>query len=97
MKTTKKVGIRDAKAKLSELLREVRGGRIVEISDRGKPVARLVPIDAEAEDERIRQLIRQKKIKPPPGFGPIKLPPPIKLKRPVDLTKWIREDRDSRP
>jgi prevent-host-death family protein len=37
--------VHEAKAKLSEILRKVQGGRGVVISDRGREVARVVPIE----------------------------------------------------
>jgi prevent-host-death family protein len=37
--------VREAQAKLSEILREVKRGRSVVIADRGREVARLVPIE----------------------------------------------------
>jgi prevent-host-death family protein len=37
--------VHEAKAKLSEILRRVKGGRGVVISDRGREVARVVPIE----------------------------------------------------
>ncbi|MEO7974825.1 MAG: type II toxin-antitoxin system Phd/YefM family antitoxin [Thermoanaerobaculia bacterium] len=36
-------GIREVRQNLSELLREVRKGREIVITDRGEPVARLMP------------------------------------------------------
>jgi prevent-host-death family protein len=39
----KKAGIREARQNLTALIDEVRKGREVVITDRGKPVARLVP------------------------------------------------------
>jgi len=39
----KKAGIREARQNLSALIDEVRKGHEVTITDRGKPVARLVP------------------------------------------------------
>jgi len=39
----KKAGIREARQNLSALIEYVREGREVVITDRGKPVARLVP------------------------------------------------------
>ncbi len=41
----KKAGIYEAKTRLSELIRDVRRGEEVTILDRGKPVARLVPLE----------------------------------------------------
>jgi prevent-host-death family protein len=39
----KKAGIREARQNISELIEIVRKGREILITDRGKPVARLVP------------------------------------------------------
>ena len=39
-------GVREARQNLSELLDEVKKGREVVITERGKPVAKLVPPDA---------------------------------------------------
>jgi prevent-host-death family protein len=39
------VGIREARQNLSALLDEVRKGREVVITERGRPVAKLVPLD----------------------------------------------------
>ncbi|MBN2337704.1 MAG: type II toxin-antitoxin system prevent-host-death family antitoxin [Acidobacteria bacterium] len=41
----KRAGIREARQSLSELIEMVRKGREVLITDRGKPVARLVPAE----------------------------------------------------
>jgi prevent-host-death family protein len=43
-----KAGIRRVRQNLSALLREVRAGREIEITDRGEPVARLSPPRAKA-------------------------------------------------
>jgi prevent-host-death family protein len=43
MALMKEAGIREARQNLSALLEEVRKGREITITDRGKPVARLVP------------------------------------------------------
>lgn len=43
--------IREMKNRLSQYIKRVRAGREVVITDRGKPVARLVPIDPAVVDE----------------------------------------------
>lgn len=43
--------IREMKNRLSQYIKRVRAGREVVITDRGKPVARLVPVGPEAADE----------------------------------------------
>lgn len=45
------VSIRDMKNRLSKYLRLAQGGKDVVITDRGRPVARLVPVGEEAADE----------------------------------------------
>jgi prevent-host-death family protein len=45
----KEAGIREARQNLSALIEEVRKGHEVTITDRGRPVARLVPPHREAE------------------------------------------------
>ena len=50
------VGIRDLKARLSEYLRLVKQGRVVTITEYGKPISRLVPYSESVED-RIQSAI----------------------------------------
>jgi prevent-host-death family protein len=64
-------GVAEVKAKLSEYLARVRGGRDVLITERGRPVARIVPVsgasDELAELER-EGLVRGPTMKLPKGF-----------------------------
>ena len=52
----KSAGVADLKARLSEYLARVKSGEEVLVTDRGRPVARLVPVGAEtiADDEAER-------------------------------------------
>jgi prevent-host-death family protein len=43
--------IREMKNRLSQYIKRVRAGREVVITDRGKPVARLVPVGPEVSEE----------------------------------------------
>jgi prevent-host-death family protein len=57
----KEAGIREARQNLSALIDEVRKGHEVTITDRGKPVARLVPPrPAEAKPFRGRVAFRRR-------------------------------------
>ncbi|MEW5957211.1 MAG: type II toxin-antitoxin system prevent-host-death family antitoxin [Chloroflexota bacterium] len=51
------VGIRELKARLSSYLRQVKAGSTLVITERGKPVGRLVPLkpSVEAQLEELRQ------------------------------------------
>ena len=57
-KTTRRtVGVRDSKARLSELLRDVQLGHEWMITERGKPIAQLIPIvasEASLEERLVR-------------------------------------------
>jgi len=44
MAAPRQVGANEAKAKLAELLDEVEKGRVIVITRKGKPIARLMPI-----------------------------------------------------
>lgn len=50
-----RVGVRDLKARLSEYLRQVSQGQTVIITDHGRPVGRLSPVD-QPLDERLKTL-----------------------------------------
>jgi prevent-host-death family protein len=57
-KTMRTVGVAEAKAKLSELLEEVANGEAVEITRRGKPIAKLVTVERERQPIDIERLKR---------------------------------------
>jgi prevent-host-death family protein len=63
----KSASISETKAKLSALLDRVKAGEEVTITDRGQPVARIVPIPATEVDwdERLERLERQGVVRRP--------------------------------
>ena len=86
------VGIREAKINLSRILRRVRHGAEVVITDRGKPVGRIVPIresavdlDALVSDLEARGVLAEKRDSP-------RLYPPLPLGRSL-AQKLLQEDR----
>ena len=89
------IGIRDAKVNLSKLLKEVQKGVEVVITDRDKPVGRIVPVSAEENlplAERIANLERECLIQPAKKKKVKNLPPPLPL--PGELArKMLEEDR----
>ena len=72
------VGIRDLRANLSRWLREVRSGREVVVTDRGEPVARLLP--ASDRHDPVADLIARGLARPPlapaEAIDPKQLPKP---------------------
>jgi prevent-host-death family protein len=53
----RRIGIRELKSRLSECVREVKTGGTIVITERGRPVARIIP-DAMPLQERIEALVR---------------------------------------
>lgn len=69
------IGIRELRENLSKIVRRVKRGEVLEVTDRGKPVARLVPVgDAVGS---LAELVAQGKVRPARTRGP--LPPPLDL------------------
>ena len=93
------VNIADLKNNLSRYLNEVRGGAEVLGKDRNKPIARIVPLMAEDDDEaELMELIAAGSARLPRNVGPLPKafwsgPLP---KASVDLIDLLREDRDAR-
>ncbi len=84
----------EAKAHLSEVLRLVKTRREVVITERGKPIARIVPFDAEGDDtvaRRVERLVASGQIVPAKVPPSEPLPPPRKA--PGALQRFL-EDRD---
>ena len=97
----KRVGIRDCKARFSEIVRRVRAGEVIEITDRGEPVAKIVPVErttsaGDPYEASIEALLEAGWIKERPPARRYRLPPPIQLPPGVDAQKMLREDRDAR-
>jgi prevent-host-death family protein len=53
----RKVGVRELKAKLSGYLQEMKKGHTIVITDRGRPVGRIVPT-LESLEDRVQSLVR---------------------------------------
>lgn len=70
------VGIRDFRNQLSRWLEVVKGGRDVLITDRGRPVARLIPATASRPLDRLI------------AMGLVQ--PPSELRRPIDPRQRVR-------
>jgi len=90
------VGIRDAKLHLSKLLKRVQQGEEVLLKDRGRPVARIVPIDTGSLvlSERIKRLEEQGVIEPKPKKHRKTLPSPIPVPGGI-AQSFLQEDRDN--
>ncbi len=89
--------VTELKAKLSAYLHKVKSGSEVQVTERGIPIARLVPITAlEAGDDVRERLVRQGVIVP--GRGDLSWvldTPPLEVGD-ADLVGAIIEDREDR-
>jgi prevent-host-death family protein len=67
------IGIRELREGLSGALRRVRAGETIEVTDRGRPVARIVPVGPGIEE--LEGLIAVGRVRPPrePGARPAPL------------------------
>lgn len=82
------VGIRELRADLSRYVKQVRAGEEIVITDRGKAVARVVPVRGERTFDR---LIKEGVIVPAPHPWRGRLPKPIEGAGP--LSDIVLEDR----
>ena len=76
---SKSVGIRDAKMHLSKYLKMVQQGAEVTITDRGRPVGKIIPIRTKQMSlkERIKRMEDRGQIEPVKDEGQVIIPPPI--------------------
>ncbi|MYA84244.1 MAG: type II toxin-antitoxin system prevent-host-death family antitoxin [Acidimicrobiaceae bacterium] len=88
------VSVSDLKARLSHYLREVRRGGEIQVLDRGKPVARLVPL-AETGDEQRERLISSGLLRPGRG-DPNAILDEAPLELPTSISEALEEDRADR-
>lgn len=62
MQTT---GVAELKASLSEFLARVKAGDEVLITERGRPIARIIPVESTSLEEGVQQLIHKGVVRPP--------------------------------
>ena len=70
---TSQVGVRELRQNLSVYLRRIDRGERFEVTDRGKPVALLLPLPSVLSP--LERLVAEGRARPPKG-NPLDLPPP---------------------
>ncbi len=83
MSKSTEIGAYEAKTRLPEYLRKVREGRRFTITQRGAPVAELVPVDASRKERALRAAARMRELMNKTGGG-----------AEVDIRALIDEGRD---
>ncbi|NIM97865.1 MAG: type II toxin-antitoxin system prevent-host-death family antitoxin [candidate division Zixibacteria bacterium] len=93
---TIRIGIREARAHLSKLLKRVQQGYSVIITDRSKPIAKIIPADISLLPlkDRLKALENQGWIETAPGGKRYKLPPPLPTPQDFRVQDLLREDRN---
>ncbi|MGY4771330.1 type II toxin-antitoxin system Phd/YefM family antitoxin [Kribbella sp. CWNU-51] len=66
------IGIRELRDGLSRHLAQVRKGHTITVTDHGKPIARIVPVDGPT---KLQQLVAEGKVRPP--RQPKRTAPPV--------------------
>jgi prevent-host-death family protein len=67
------IGVRELNQNTSQVLARVSGGETIEVTDRGRPVARLVPV--RTDQSALARLVSTGRAVPPTTTGPIPVPP----------------------
>jgi prevent-host-death family protein len=92
------MGLREANQKFSKAMREVKAGREVVLTERGKPIAVIKPLAArETLAAAFARMIAEGKLTGPAHARPIRRRgwKPVKIAGPP-LSETLREDRDAR-
>ncbi|MFG1605683.1 type II toxin-antitoxin system Phd/YefM family antitoxin [Actinoplanes sp. NPDC049265] len=86
-----RIGVRELNQNTSQVLARVSGGETVEITDRGHPIARLVPVG----DDRsaLAKLVAAGRAVAPISSGPVPLPPKLGDEN-IDAAATLVEMRD---
>ncbi|TAN20829.1 MAG: type II toxin-antitoxin system prevent-host-death family antitoxin [Acidobacteria bacterium] len=88
------VGVRELKAKLSAYLRKVEAGEALEVTDRGRAIAEIVPagwLAAQPVPPAWAEMIRSGEVRPPTRPGPFVLKP-LPGKFPEGLAKQLLDE-----
>lgn len=88
------VSVSELKARLSYYLREVRRGGEIQVLERGKPVARVVPL-ADSGDEHRERLIASGLLRPGRG-NPSTILNTQPLELPISISEALENDRVDR-
>ena len=70
----KRIGIRELNQHASRVIDRVRNGEVIEVTYRGKPVAKVVPITD--NPGLLGRLVQEGRAVPPGARGTIPMPPP---------------------
>ncbi len=84
----KRMGIRELKARMSEVVNEVQAGETVEVTRHGEVVALLVPVRRSVDNDEVRAALV--------SLDALSAQIGRHVTQPTDVTKLLRDMRDSR-
>jgi len=84
------IGVRELRQHASRYLAKVRAGGTVEVTDRGRPVARLVPVP----DDAWSALVASGSVRAPTDPAPLAQLEPQRVPRTAPLSEELRRMRD---
>jgi antitoxin (DNA-binding transcriptional repressor) of toxin-antitoxin stability system len=88
----KHVGIRELKANLSACLRQIKSGRILVITERGKPIGLLSPVEPALEEDLLEGTRSRMWAWNGRAWKPS--PPKVKLRGKTMVSDLLLEDRE---
>jgi prevent-host-death family protein len=77
----REIGIRELKASLSNVLRQVDDGMQIRVTRHGRPVADIVPAKTDRSDEHLRALVAAGRVTPAARRRPSRSPRPLETGR----------------
>ena len=89
-----RIGVRELNQQTSRILERVRAGEVLEITDRGRAIARLIPV--RDLPQPLDRLVAEGRAHPPQSSGPI--PAPVSFGDPdLDVAAGLVAMRDEEP
>jgi prevent-host-death family protein len=93
-----KLGLREANQEFSRLVRAVRAGQRVVLTDRGEAIAVVKPLEHRGREKAFQAMVTEGLIRPARQKGPMKLSRfrPLKVTGRTTLAEAISTDREER-
>lgn len=89
-----RMGLREANQHFSKAIKAVKAGKEVVLTERGKPIAVIKPLEQEEKEEAVmRRLEAEGILRPALKRGPMPVWKPIRIKG-KPMSETIREERD---
>ena len=88
-----RMGLREANQRFSKAIKAVKQGKEVILTERGKPIAVIKPLEQKEKEDVIRRLEAEGILRPALKRGPMPTWKPVRIKG-KPMSETIREERD---